>query len=74
MSLTSVSYTHLQAIDAAFTYGFTCNGKRIKKKEFITWQQRIIHSNTDLSDVNIARIKPLNQTEPVSYTHLHPSL
>lgn len=26
-------------------------------------QQRIIHSNTDLSDVNIARIKPLNQTE-----------
>ena len=25
-----------QAIDAAFTYGFTCNGKRIKKKEFIT--------------------------------------
>ena len=25
-----------QTIDAAFTYGFTCNGKRIKKKEFIT--------------------------------------
>lgn len=25
-----------QAIDAAFAYGFTCNGKRIKKKEFIT--------------------------------------
>ena len=26
-------------------------------------QQRIIHSNTDLSDVNIARIRPLNRTE-----------
>ena len=26
-------------------------------------QQRIIHSNTDLSDVNIARISPLNRTE-----------
>ena len=26
-------------------------------------QQRIIHSNTNLSDVNIARIRPLNQTE-----------
>ena len=25
-----------QAIDAAFTYGVTCNGKRKKKKEFIT--------------------------------------
>lgn len=25
-----------QAIDVAFTYGFTCNGKRIKKKEYRT--------------------------------------
>ena len=34
-----------------------------KRQAYDIRQQRIIHSNTDLSDVNIARIKPLNQTE-----------
>ena len=31
----AVSYTHLDVYKRQ-TYGFTCNGKRIKKKEFIT--------------------------------------
>lgn len=34
-----------QAIDAAFTYGFTCNGKRIKKKMNISeFRQRYIEA------------------------------